>query len=378
VASSTSKRLALFISTLNCGGAERVTVNLLRAATDRGLLVDLILARSEGGFLADVPSSVRVVDLGAAKLQHGIPRLARYLRRERPHGVISHVTQANVAILLARMLARVESKVVAVEHINMSQWIASGGIRPRVKSLASWLYPRADAIVGVSHGVARDVERCLGLPPGRVRAIYNPIVDDRLTQRAAGPSPHRWFTDGPVPTLVSVGRLFPQKDYPTLLRAISLVRQARPVRLVIFGEGPERGRLESLRDELGLAAEVDLPGMTNNPYAAMRRASLFVLSSRFEGLPTVLVEALACGCPVVATDCPDGPAEILDHGRLGTLVAPGDPAALADGISRALQCHPDHEALKQRGADFSFDSSLDGYLDALDYPLPSSQLVPAA
>ncbi len=240
-----SKRLAVFISTLNCGGAERVTVNLLRAAVERGLNFDLVLARAEGVFLSSVPPEVRVIELGVAKLQHGIPGLARYLRRERPQGIASMLTQANVTLLIARMLACVDTRVAVVEQSNLSEWIACGGIRPRIRRLARWLYPRADAIVGVSDGVCRDVERCFALPTGRVRTIYNPIVDATLSERAAAASPHPWLDSSEVPVLINVGRLHPQKDQATLLEAIRQVRQVRPVRLVIFGEGPERARLEA-------------------------------------------------------------------------------------------------------------------------------------
>ncbi|HTU24881.1 MAG TPA: glycosyltransferase, partial [Pirellulales bacterium] len=143
-------------------------------------------------------------------------------------------------------------------------------------------------------------------------------------------------------------------------------REARPARLVIFGEGAQRGEIEALRRRLGLEADVDLPGATSNPYAAMRRASLFVLSSRSEGLPTVLVEALACGCPIVSTACPSGPAEILDGGRFGILVPPENPQALAVGILRALDQTWDREELVHRGAQFSAAASLRQYLAILN------------
>ncbi|HTU23864.1 MAG TPA: glycosyltransferase, partial [Pirellulales bacterium] len=188
------------------------------------------------------------------------------------------------------------------------------------------------------------------------------IVNAAMLARADSPPAHPWLAASDCPVLVNVGRLAPQKDQATLLEAFALVRERRPARLLIFGEGSERPRLEALRRTLDLEADVELPGATDNPYAAMRRASLFVLSSRFEGLPTVLVEALACGCPVVSTNCPSGPAEILDDGRHGTLVEPQNPAALAAGILRSLDAHWDREALARRGGEFSFEASLEKYL----------------
>ncbi|HEX4145212.1 MAG TPA: glycosyltransferase [Pirellulales bacterium] len=378
-----SNRLAFFISQLGCGGAERVTVNLIRAAADAGIPIDLLLARAEGPLLSEVPSQVRIINFRAARLQRAIPKIALYLRRERPWGIISQITHANLVCLIARALAGTKTPLVAVEHNHFSAMRAAGGVRPRVERLARWLYPWADHIVAVSSGAARDVEQCLGLPAHRVRTVYNPIVDARLLARAEEPCPHPWLADGTSrttdeqPVLLTVGRLAPQKDHATLLHALAIVRRTRAARLVIFGEGAERARLESLRRQLGLEAAVDLPGLTDNPYAAMRAASLFVLSSRFEGLPTVLVEALACGCPAVSTTCPSGPAEILADGRYGTLVPPENPEALAAGILQGLDWHWDRDKLRRRGAEFSMDASLHEYLDILDYPRAPS-VAPAA
>jgi glycosyltransferase involved in cell wall biosynthesis len=367
-----AKRLAFFIAQLRCGGAERVTINLLSAAARLGIPIDLLLARAEGPLLSEVPSGVRIIDFNVARLQHAIPKIAHYMRRERPSGVLSHITEANVACLIARSLARTKTPLVVVEHNHFSAMRAAKAVRPRVEKLARWLYPWADHIVAVSAGVARDVESCLGLRPHRVRTIYNPVVDAQLLARAQDPCPHPWLSGGDPPVLLSVGRLAPQKDHATLLRAFAIVRRTRPARLVIFGEGAERPAIESLRRDLGLEADVDLPGITGNPYAAMRQASLFVLSSRFEGLPTVVIEALACGCPTVSTTCPSGPAEILDGGRYGLLVPPENPAALAAGILKGLDQHWDRDALRHRGAEFSATASLDQYLPILGYPLVPS------
>jgi glycosyltransferase involved in cell wall biosynthesis len=367
---STARPLALFISKLHCGGAERVTINLLRAAAQVGIPLDLLLGKAEGSLLCEVPREVRVIDFNVARVRNAIPQIALYLRRERPRGVIAHMTHGNVALLIARAIARTRTPLVAVEHSRFSPSSAARALHPWERKLARWLYPWADHVVAVSTGVARDVERSLGLPPERVRTIYNPIVDAHLLARAQEACPHPWLTGGDQPVLLTVGHLGrPEKDHATLLRAVAIVRRTRPVRLVIFGEGPERSQIESLRSDLGLEDAVDLPGATNNPYAAMRAASLFVLSSRSEGLPTVLVEALACGCPTVSTTCPSGPTEILDGGRYGVLVPPESPEALAEGILKGLDRHWDRDALRRRGAEFSAAASLDQYLAILDYPL---------
>jgi glycosyltransferase involved in cell wall biosynthesis len=373
-----SRRIAFFISTLRCGGAERAVLNLVRAAAELGIPLDLLLGRAEGPFLSEVPSEVRIIDFKARKLQHTIPKLARYLRQERPHGVVSQITQANVALLIARKLARSQTRAVVVEVSSLSANTAAGVLRPRVRMMARWTYPAAGHVVGVSCGVARDVERCLGLKQNRVRVIYNPVVDSHLLAGADQPSPHPWLNERDRPVLLTVGRLGPEKDQATLLRAFAILRKTRPARLIIYGEGTERARLESLRRELDLVADVDLPGMTSNPYAAMRSASLFVLSSRFEGLGNVLIEALACGCPVAATDCPSGPSEILAAGQFGMLAPPGNPRALANAMLAGLDQRWDRQVLRARGAEFSVGKSLNQYLEALDYPLPTTALAGAA
>jgi glycosyltransferase involved in cell wall biosynthesis len=174
------------------------------------------------------------------------------------------------------------------------------------------------------------------IPIQKVHVIYNPVVSPELYEKADAPLEHPWFRSNQPPVILGVGRHRPQKGFDTLLRAFARVRQETPARLVILGEGPERPNLERLASELGVAADVDMPGFDPNPFRYMRRAGVFVLSSRYEGLPNVLIQALACGCPVVSTDCPSGPSEILDGGRYGALVPVDDVEAMAGAIVRAL------------------------------------------
>lgn len=332
-------RLALFMPTLTPGGAERVMTHLARGFVEEGHAVDFVLARAEGDYLRELPPEVRVVDLGRpARLQtlSSLPGLVRYLRRERPHALLGALNHANIVALAARRLARVPTRVVVTVHNTISHERA--GRRDRLLPwLAAGTYRAAHGVVAVSAGVAEDLCRATGLDAGRVRVIYNPVVTPELHARAAEPAPHPWLEAGAgAPVILAVGRLEPQKDYPTLLRAFGALRAARPARLLILGEGSQRGALEALIHGLGIAADVALPGHAPNPYAAMRRAAVFALSSRYEGLPTVLIEALALGARVVATDCPHGPAEIVAQAGVGTLVPPGDPAALAAALAQAL------------------------------------------
>jgi glycosyltransferase involved in cell wall biosynthesis len=301
--------------------------------------VDLVLAQKEGAFVDEVRDPVRIVDLKASRVLTSLPSLVRYLRREQPDAMLSVFGYVNIIALLAWRLAGVrtrlfvnEQNTVSFEAGNASSW--RGRLTPR---LMRRFYPWANGIVVVSGGVREDMAQLINIARERITVIYNPsVVRAEVLEKAQTPLDHPWFKTDQPPVLVAVGRLQMQKDYPTLLRAFARVRQNRPVRLLILGEGKERPMLEALIKELGLEEDVGLPGFVMNPYAYMARASLFVLSSRWEGLPTVLIEALCCGTPAVSTDCPSGPREILKDGQYGQLVPVGEADALARAIETTL------------------------------------------
>jgi glycosyltransferase involved in cell wall biosynthesis len=198
--------------------------------------------------------------------------------------------------------------------------------------LEHYFYPWADAIVAVSKGVADDLARVARLPRDRIKVIYNPVVTEALFRKAEEPLEHPWFLSGCPPVILGVGRLTAAKDFPTLIRAFARVRESQLARLLILGEGEKRDSLEKLVRELRLERDVSMPGFMDNPYAYMRKSSIFVLSSCWEGLPNVLIEAMACGCQVISTNCPSGPEEILRGGHYGKLVPVGDAEALAKAI----------------------------------------------
>ncbi len=358
--------LALFLPNLQGGGAERVMVMLANGFAERGLAVDLVLARVEGPCLADVGPRVRVVDLGGRRVAASLPALVRYLRHERPQALLSALNHANVVAVAARVLACSRTRLVVSEHNNLSVAAqAQHSIAARVVLAAMrWTYRRAEGVVAVSRGVADDLARWAALPRPRIDVIYNPVVTPALAARAALPPSHAWFADGGAPIVVAVGRLTAQKDFVTLLRAFARLRAERPCRLAILGEGDERAVLAALVAELGLQDSVTLPGFVDNPHAWMRHAALFVLSSAWEGLGNALIEAMACGTPVVSTDCPSGPAEILEGGRWGRLVPVGDATALARAMVATLDDveRPDVAA---RAAAFGVDRAVDAYLRVL-------------
>jgi glycosyltransferase involved in cell wall biosynthesis len=348
-------RIAVFTATMGSGGAERSMVRLAAGLASTGRPTDLVLGcRAEDAYADELPDAVRIVRLDASRALLSLPRLVGYLRRERPVAMVSSLDYMNVIAVAARRLAGVDTRLVVNEQNTLS--MESGHatqLRQRlVPTLVRHSYPRADGIAAVSAGVADDLAAVAGLPRQRVSVINNPVIVPELSQMMAQPCYHPWLVGDHPPVLLAVGRLSPQKDFECLLRAFATVRASTAARLLILGEGPERPRLESLVRELGLDSDVQLPGWVGNPYPYMARSDLFVLSSRWEGLPTVLIEALYCGLRIVSTDCPSGPREILDGGRFGSLVPVGDPQALAGAILGALHDRgpaPAEESWQQYG-----------------------------
>lgn len=327
-------RLALFLPSLVAGGAESVMLTLANGFTERGLDVDLVLARGEGPLLSQVSPLVRVVDLRAGRVLTSLPGLVRYLRRERPQALLSTLGHANIIALIAGRLCCLTMRVVIREATTPS---AANSHLPRLSShfyplLVRRFYPCSAAVVAVSHGVAEDLIGTYGLPRERIHVIYNPVNIHEVQSKAEEPADHPWFAAGKPPVLLGVGRLTAAKDYVTLIRAFSLVRQQRNVRLVIAGEGEERSRLEALIRELGLAADVDLPGFIRNPISLMARARIFILSSNREGLPNALIQAMFVGTPLISTDCLSGPREILQGVQNSCLVPVGNANTLAEAI----------------------------------------------
>ncbi|MDC0834854.1 glycosyltransferase [Geitlerinema sp. CS-897] len=329
--------IALFLSYLGGGGAERVILNLARGLRDRGTNVDIVLGKAWGPHLSKIPDDVRVVDLNAGRTVAMLPALVGYLDRERPAALLSAMHYANEVAIAAKYLSRSSTRILVSEHNTVSKSFGNlkGLKRFAIPFAVRYLYPLADEVVTVSKGAAQALARASGLD--RVRVVYNPVVTPQLRDRAAEAIDRPWFRPGEPPVFLGVGKLEAQKDFPNLIRAFAKVRQKQPCRLGILGWGPDRDALEALISQLHLENDAALLGYADNPYAYMARSKAFVLSSAWEGLPTVLIEALALGVPVVSTDCPSGPSEILDGGRYGTLVPVGDSDALADAMTEVLE-----------------------------------------
>jgi glycosyltransferase involved in cell wall biosynthesis len=331
-------RIALFVPRLVAGGAEHVMLALAGGFVRRRHAVDLVVVRSEGVLLPRVPEGVRLIELGTRRVVESVPALTRYLRRERPTALLSTLNTANAVAVTAAKLARVGTRVVIRQADHFSRSLAEGQdvFAQLLRPLVRFSYPRADAVIAVSNGVADDLATRLHIPRARIHVVPNPIITPDLLDLARRPLDHPWFAAGAEPVILGTGRLTWQKRFDLLIRAFGRVRHRVDCRLLILGEGEERPRLEALVRELRLGEVVLLPGFVENPIAYMARSKVFVLSSAWEGLPGALIQALACGTAVVATDCDSGPREILQSGRLGFLVPVGDAVALADAIVAAV------------------------------------------
>lgn len=355
-------RIALFIPNFMGGGAERVTAALANGFVVRGYQTDMVLIDKVGPYLADLHPTVRVIDLHKKTVRNSILPLARYLCSQKPDFLLSNLDYANVGALLARRLARVATRVIPIVHMTHSQAAAHNRDihNTIVRTAIRWTYPWADAIVAVSKGAAEDMIKYSHVPRSLVRVIYNPVITPKLQSLAREPIDHPWFAEGKPPVVLAIGRLTAQKDFSTLLQAFARLSQKKNCRLLIFGEGEDRNYLEQIIRNLGLTNEIALPGFVKNPYAYLARASVFVLSSAWEGLSMVLIEALALGVPLVSTDCPSGPTEIIRGGKYGRLVPAGDAQAMGDAIQMALT-EPNPTVPPEVLQPFTLDVALDKY-----------------
>lgn len=359
------RQIAFFIPDLQGGGAEKAVVNLLKEMVKRDIRPDLVLVNAAGVYLKDVPEQVRIINLHKKRSLYAIFSLSRYLRRNRPSVLISHLSHTNTIALLAKKMAGVSVPLVLVEHAILPGGLSFPGKQWFLQSLMKKIYPSASRIVAVSENTARNIETRLGLAAGKVQHIYNPVVNEELFEKANLPLSHPWFEKKGIPVFLGVGRLEPQKDFTMLLEAFARVRKERPARLIILGEGKLRRELEEHINNLGIEQDVCMPGFAENPFAYMAHCHAFVLSSRWEGLSNVLIEAMACGCPVISTDCPEGPAEVLEAGKYGLLVPVGNCMALAEAMIQSLYSPVSREALVQRAAFFSSEKAVNAYLSLL-------------
>lgn len=400
-------RLACYIRSIQSArGAERVAVHLASGLSARGYDIDFLVEEESGWFMQELRAqsvNIRVVNLRRPAMSRWwqrllqacsfaimmadnvrrregdwcvrpifdllfrddvpIAALLRYINTARPKAILSLLNYPNAALLIAGRVSPRKTRVVVSVHNTISASMGKSDSRRSrdVPRLMKRLFPLADEIIAPSSGVAEDVAGVARVRRDSISMIYNPVVGPSLLAQAAAQIDDPWLADRNIPAIVAAGKLKPQKDFPTLLRAFARIRKVLPSRLIILGEGPERARLLKLAKELGVETDVALPGQVRNPYVYYRQAAVFVLSSKWEGLPTVLIEAMACGCPVVSTACPSGPSEILENGRFGALVPVGDHGELAKAVLHTLADPPPRERLVERARCFSIDEAATRY-----------------
>ncbi|NNE35308.1 MAG: glycosyltransferase, partial [Rhodothermales bacterium] len=342
-----------------------MTVVLANEMVDRGYRVDIILLKSGGRFSDGLSEKVNVINFDLKYAWGGAPRLASYIRRERPDIVISSFDPTNVIAIVGWLFSLKSSKMMVRTHGHLSRYILDTSSRYQwmLPLLIRRLYPLVDFRVAVSDGVADDLAGFTGISRDSITTIYNPVVRDRFNTPPEEITSHaaKWKPDAKI--ILGVGRLSIDKNFALLIRAFASVRQRIPsARLVIVGEGSQRPVLEKMIADRGLTNHAELPGFINNPWPYYSTADVFVSTSNHEGFGNAIVEAMACGCPVVCTDCPSGPREILDDGEYGTLVPVDDVGALVTAILNALECTHDTTAAADRSAYFSVQKSTDNYL----------------
>jgi exopolysaccharide biosynthesis WecB/TagA/CpsF family protein len=353
--------VAFYMHDLSGGGVERMRLALIAEFRARGVRTCLIVGRKQGALIDLLPADLDVVELGCAGTVRSVRKLGRVLRRLRPRILLVSLDHNNVTALLAGAWAP-GTQVVICQHNALSAEARSGWKYRMIPFLYWLLQRRAAGIIAVSQGVADDLADTARIARKRITPIYNPVIGADFAARMADEVRHPWFGDGGAPVCVFVGRLTAQKDPGLLLQAIAFLAAVRDLRLLVLGEGPLLGGLRVQAQVLGLAGIVDFVGFQANPLPWIREAACLVSTSRYEGLGNVLIEALACGTPVVATDCPHGPAEILVGGEVGSLVPVGDPVALASALARVLNSPPQADQLRRRAGAFTAASCAEAHM----------------
>ncbi len=368
---NTPMKISLVTANLRGGGAERMMVNLANGFAERGYITDLILCSAEGPYLKDIARNVNLVDFKSPRVVFSVHKLAAYLKKVKPDILISTLNRVNIASIIARRISGVDTKVILREASTFSVYAqANTSLWDRIIDMvSSKLYKYGDGIAAVSEGVAGDLINNLKLPPGKVKVVFNPVVDKKLFELASEKPDHPFINNKEYPLIISAGRFSIQKDFPVLIKAFNEVCRQKEARLIILGEyneGEEQYEtIKQLVKNFNLEKKVSFPGFMKNPFSYISNADCFVLSSKWEGLPGVLIQALACGTPVVSTDCKSGPSEILKNGEFGALVPVGDFNALAEKIIETINKQREREKLIKRAEDFSKDNCLDKYINLI-------------
>jgi glycosyltransferase involved in cell wall biosynthesis len=360
------KRICIFPDRIDDGGIDRYALNLAEALLQHGVEVDLFVTNGTGKLLPQRPKDSRLF-VGGGNTKKSIVPFYNYLQQEKPDLLISANLYIDIVSIVVKALANVPTKHAVTLHTAFSREDYRGKetLKKIYTKVCTWLYPRADYIVAVSNAVAQDSQNYFKLTKP-IKVIYNPVVTPALYSKSAAETTHPFYTNKNAPVLLAIGRLSAQKDFSTLLRGFAELRKTQKAKLLILGEGEERGLLESLAEDLNLGDDFSMPGFVDNPYPYIKQADMLVSSSAWEGLPTVMIEALALGTPVVATDCPGGSREILGGGNYGRLIEMRNPSTLAQAILETLHLPTHKSKLQARGQVFSMEAAALNYLKLLE------------
>lgn len=339
--------LTILIPHLCMGGAEKVTVNLINALEKLDVEIDLLLLKQKDLkikkandlIVSEFKDKVNVIYMPSTRAIYSISWLFSYMKKKEPTSFLSVLDNMNILTFLVSLLTNNKHKIFLTIHNNISNELR---LKKNFKQIVisyfvKYIYRHAKKIITVSNGISDNLVFKYKIPQSCIKTIYNPIITSDLALKAKADCPHPWLRTPTKPVILAVGSFRPQKDFPTLIKAFSIVRKQIDVRLIILGEGTLREELESMVKTFNIEDSVSLPGFSDNVYSFMSKADLFVLSSQTEALPTVLIEALACNTPVISTDCEYGPREILENGKFGTLVKPGDYIEMANAICNFLK-----------------------------------------
>jgi glycosyltransferase involved in cell wall biosynthesis len=354
--------VAIFVPSVRGGGAERAMLIFGQEMIARGFSVDLVTTSLEGALVDSIPKGISVVDLQSSKTVLALPKLVKYLKARRPVAIYATIINANTVAATAAFLANLNIPVIVRE--------ATVPISSRKVSIFQWLtfkalpfvYRFADGVIAVSQGVADELAMIMPGLVDRIRVIPTPVVSHDVLRLGDAEVVHPWFVNKTTPVIVSAARLERHKGFCTLVEAFAKLRKTTRARLVILGDGGERERIVERARALGVQSDVDLLGFKKNPFPYMRHADAFVLASEYEGLPNVLVQAMAFGTPIVATDCKSGPAEILCQGRFGSLVPVGDTEALSKALADAIKLPKQVEAMEYARYTYGAQSATEAYL----------------
>tara|TARA_R110000851_G_scaffold289629_1_gene443783 strand:- start:10313 stop:11416 length:1104 start_codon:yes stop_codon:yes gene_type:complete len=356
--------VAVVLPDLRLGGAEKLHVDLSWEWGRHGIKTDFCLRSATGNLIDFLPDTSRAFDLKAPRVRHAFIPLVRYLREQKPDAVIAAMWPLTVVVPLAAKGAGFKGRVIVSEHSPLSlAYSGKGSLHRKIMKLSQRLcYPLADVVVAVSSGVSRDLSELSGIDASEFSVIHNPAAKGGGNFSVGRPALLHGVSG---PLILSVGTLKKVKRYDLLIEAFSKLPRALNATLAIVGDGAERSNLVKLAESLNVSDRVLMPGFIEEPGSWYAHADVFVLSSEYEGFGNVIVEALEHGLPIVSTDCPFGPSEILDGGKYGTLVVVNDSDALSAGIYKALSTETDSESLRKRSRDFDVAVIAERYLDVM-------------